>query len=319
MEQAIVFRPGALGDTMVSLDAIAALKRLFPDAHVELVGNLGAARLLTAAGLVDRATSFDDVEVGGLFSAPPVIPVRWSGAAAVVLWLPHCNQLADAFRSAGTDFVVCAPPLAAPRGQHVSDYLLTTVDPAAALEEPVRIRLPRHPPASRRSAALHPGSGSLRKNWPPTRFAELARSLIAHGWGVSLIQGPADREAVSDVLALLENTVPVVSPATVEDLATVLASSGLYVGNDSGVSHLSARLGVPTVAIFGPTDPGTWAPRGRRAVAVSGQEPWPAVGNVLEAAVRVAGRAWPRPAGSLSRPSAAPIDNEGAREQRQHD
>jgi len=55
-------------------------------------------------------------------------------------------------------------------------------------------------------------------------------------------------------------------------LAGVLARCSVYVGNDSGVSHLAAAVGAPTVAIFGPTDPRVWGPRGPRVQTVGGPD-----------------------------------------------
>lgn len=114
--------------------------------------------------------------------------------------------------------------------------------------------------------ALHPGSGSVRKNAPPELFAGLARALSPTApW--LLIEGPADGVAVAAVAS---------APGAVRTgalnlhaLATVLSRASLYVGNDSGVTHLAAALGVPTIALFGPTDPRSWAPVGPRVAVLT--------------------------------------------------
>jgi ADP-heptose:LPS heptosyltransferase len=69
------------------------------------------------------------------------------------------------------------------------------------------------------------------------------------------------------------------------ETAALLERCTLFVGNDSGLSHLAAALGIPTVAVFGPTDPSVWAPRGRRveAVRTSDGTAWPTVNAVMEA------------------------------------
>jgi heptosyltransferase-3 len=107
--------------------------------------------------------------------------------------------------------------------------------------------------------ALHPGSGSARKNWPAHRFAELARRLSPDApW--LLVEGPADRGAVAPLETLPGAVVVRNAPPRV--LGALLARSRAYVGNDSGVTHLAAAWGAPTVALFGPTDPAVWAPEG---------------------------------------------------------
>jgi heptosyltransferase-3 len=104
--------------------------------------------------------------------------------------------------------------------------------------------------------AVHPGSGSRAKNWPSPRFVALAETLAA-GQPWLLVAGPAEAE----VGPAPQNAV-VARELPLRPLAALLRRCGLYVGNDSGVSHLAAAAGAPTLAVFGPTDPATWAPVG---------------------------------------------------------
>lgn len=123
------------------------------------------------------------------------------------------------------------------------------------------------------------------KCWPADRFADVAAEL---GAPVLLVEGPADAEACRLFLARAPSSPAVARAAglSVAQLGAVLAACRLFIGNDGGVSHLAAALGVPTVAVFGPTDPGTWSPRGRRVRAVTSGPAggWPAREAVLEAA-----------------------------------
>src|SRR5579885_3261045 len=93
----VLFRPGALGDTLLTVDAILRLRRLFPGDRVELVGNRDGGRLLAHWGLVEQATPFDDLDVLGLFSSPPRLPDRWRRAHRAVFWLRQGGALGDAF------------------------------------------------------------------------------------------------------------------------------------------------------------------------------------------------------------------------------
>jgi ADP-heptose:LPS heptosyltransferase len=96
---------------------------------------------------------------------------------------------------------------------------------------------------------IHPFSGSPKKNWPLASFqavaAELACSLPVH-W----CAGP--EEPLQDAVRF----------PSLSELIPWLATAAVYIGNDSGSSHVAAACGVPTIAIFGPTDPRVWAPRG---------------------------------------------------------
>lgn len=109
--------------------------------------------------------------------------------------------------------------------------------------------------------AVHPGSGSAAKNWPAERFAALVERL-ASGRRWLLIEGPADERAATPLRSLAGGRHARDVPPRI--LGAILARAGVYVGNDSGVSHLAAAFGAPTVALFGPTDPRVWAPVGDR-------------------------------------------------------
>ncbi len=108
--------------------------------------------------------------------------------------------------------------------------------------------------------AVHPGSGSARKNWPAESFAKLVQRL-SRGRPWLLVEGPADLAPAAALTALPNCVRAATLPLRV--LAAVLARSGAFVGNDSGVAHLAAATGAPTLVLFGPTDPSTWRPLGK--------------------------------------------------------
>jgi ADP-heptose:LPS heptosyltransferase len=118
-----------------------------------------------------------------------------------------------------------------------------------------------------RLALLHPGSGGPSKRWPLDRFLDLADWLRAQGHPVGVLTGPAEEEEFEETCG--NSGFVAVRPPNLNALAGVLASASLYIGNDSGPTHLAAALGVPTVALFGPTDPRIWGPRGRRVLLVT--------------------------------------------------
>ncbi len=92
---------------------------------------------------------------------------------------------------------------------------------------------------------------------------------MAAGWRVLVIVGPADEAAAAALLAALPpDRAQQAGGLTLPQLVALLPRVSLYVGNDSGVSHLSSSLDVPTLALFGPTDPAIWGPRGPRVQVV---------------------------------------------------
>lgn len=130
-----------------------------------------------------------------------------------------------------------------------------------------RIDVPR---VARTRVIVHPFSGGATKNWPLAHYRRLARELNAE-WAVD-----ADGRARFDNLY---------------ELAAWLASATVYIGNDSGVTHLASAVGTPVVALFGPTDPAIWRPRGERVRVIRRMpmEDIP-VDEVLDAARAIASR-----------------------------
>jgi heptosyltransferase III len=145
---------------------------------------------------------------------------------AAVVWMKD-PTVAENLAASGIPSVIRADPF--PGFGHAADHLLRTL----GLPRP---NLPDLWKPTSPDILIHAGSGSAKKNWP--FFDELMGTL------------PAAR-AIPTNLSLVE-------------LSHLLRTSRAFIGNDSGITHLAAYLGCPTVALFGPTVPGTWGPIGRR-------------------------------------------------------
>ena len=124
-------------------------------------------------------------------------------------------------------------------------------------------------------AMIHPGASGAQKRWPAVRFAELAGWLAVQGWRVLLCEGPLDRMAVEEFTTAFRRNGHLACVRNIQinslmSLAAVIKFCSLYVGNDSGISHLAAGTGCPTLVVFTVTNPVIWAPRGPRVqVAVA--------------------------------------------------
>jgi len=139
---------------------------------------------------------------------------------------------------------------------HAADFFLGQ----AGCQGPAIPRIVCAPAPAGDFAVIQPFSGSPRKNWPLERFREIAAGLSGTlGMPVRWCAGPEeDLEGALRIHNLYE-------------LAGMLRSARIYIGNDSGITHLAAASGAPVVAIFGPTDPAVWAPRGDRVQVIQGQ------------------------------------------------
>lgn len=109
---------------------------------------------------------------------------------------------------------------------------------------------------------VHPGAGKVENIWPPERHARVVNLLARHSpLGVIVVQGPRDADAVSRFLRVCKIPAFVVEGRSIGDVAALLRRADLVVCNDTGVMHVAAAVGATTLAVFGPTDPGRWAPK----------------------------------------------------------
>jgi len=291
----LVVRPGALGDVLLTLPVLEALQARYPQAAIEVMGNLAVLRLLVGRSVVSAVSSFDRADLGALFrheAIPSAALHRYLDQFDIIVSyaapLSHvfAHNLARLTRGRVVSFD--AQP-GADVGVHMSDYLQRPLQELYVTErrQPVRLTLTvedrqdaeqwweEQGLVARQVLAVHPSSGSPAKNWPASRFAAVSRDLQRRcGMHTLLVSGPADEIAVGEVRGALggcEHTL--VQGASLQQLAALIAHCQTYLGNDSGVSHLAAAVGVPTVVVFGPTDPGVWAPRGSSVYVVQGAVP----------------------------------------------
>lgn len=279
----LIARPGAIGDAIVTLPVVQNLRTHFPDAQIELVVGGAAAALLRGRCAADQVASFDEARWVTLFTPDP------SAARAllqefhhVILYVASDTAAATRLRAAlGERLTIwpSLPPIEAPApiSRHLQGAL-ARMGIAPNTEFPQIGLTPEDQEFARRFwrtnglgeqavIALHPGSGSAQKNWPAARYAELAALLQCDGARLLVIAGPADAAPLAALRTRLADGQTAREPLTTEGLtlpqvAGLLARCRGLIGNDSGIAHLAAALGTPTITLFGPTDPLIWSPQG---------------------------------------------------------
>jgi len=241
----LVIRPGAIGDFIVSLPALECLRTAYYEVwtagpSVPLVRFADRARSIASTGL----------DLLGIREPAPALLEALRGFDSIVSWYgANRAEFRDYVQNLNLPFTFF-PALPSEGGAvHAADFYL---EQARALGICASDGIPRITcPAERENfAVIHPFSGSARKNWPLEKFKTLAQQL-ERVMPVSWCNGREDPP--------LENAVRI---DDLYELACWLARARLYVGNDSGVTHLAAAVGTPVLALFGPTDPAVWAPRG---------------------------------------------------------
>jgi ADP-heptose:LPS heptosyltransferase len=117
---------------------------------------------------------------------------------------------------------------------------------------------------------LHPGSGSPKKLWSPAGWLSLVDKMVTRGkTQLVLVEGPADSHIVQNLRSHLKIESHIhLDNWPLGRLAAFMGHADLYIGNDSGITHLAAACGTATIALFGPTDPNIWAPKGSRVEVI---------------------------------------------------
>lgn len=248
----LIIRPGAIGDFIVSIPAIECLRTDYFEVWAAGSNVPLAARMADHARSIAE-TGLDLLELTGP-SARLLDTLR--GFDSIVSWYgagrPEFRD-ATAALPLPVQFFPALP--AAGCGCHAVDFYLRQ---ARSISECASDGIPRIACDRVRGgfAAIHPFAGSAKKRWPLERFLELAH-LLARSMPVEWCAGPEDELPGARRFDDLY------------ELACWLASARIYIGNDSGPTHLAAAVSTPVVALFGASDPAVWAPRGPRVTVAA--------------------------------------------------
>ncbi len=294
----LVFRGGALGDILLTLPVLRTLRDKDTSAFVELVAPFPAA-LLAQYGGAHSVWDLSSTEFLSLFaeyaSLDGALRERLQKVDCVISYLSDPKQTLRAkIESCGCRFIsgpfrLDEQRLPAPvqLAQPLGELGLVVVDPAP------RLFLKRQFLSGTR-AFFHVGSGSSAKNWPAPCWSTLAAKLEQQFDELLLVSGEADEVSTAEFLRTYRGSkLKVRSNLSILDLAQELATADLFIGHDTGVTHLAAALSVPTISLFGPTDSMIWCPLGENVTMVASEDGLMAsiaVERVWDAVERVLGQ-----------------------------
>lgn len=279
----IVFiHPGALGDVLLSVASIRRVRTKFPRHQVLLCANRPVAELLLDCGEIDGWLPVEGTACAELFSRTGTVPGQlrdWlSRCDQAVVWIRDDEGLVsqNIRRCGAAEIRVESPSSPRIQASHQSDRFLEIIGfpaadisavPGLVVSKGMRARgsawLGEQGLRTDQSLALiHPGSGSQHKCVTPDLLGAVITRLEGESLLPLILEGPADGEAVAGLLPHVPSSIRVVRGLDLGSVCGLLSHMRLFIGHDSGVTHLAALVGVPTIALFGPTDPQRWAPRG---------------------------------------------------------
>jgi len=315
MSSALLFELGGLGDLLLAFPSIYFLRKKLPYLSLTLVGRKEYALLLKETGVVDQVVSASDLKFVNLFKRPSSVDAeyrQWLTSFSLVLgWLQKekSRELENYFLSLGIEncqFFVFEPNESLPLHKYffkkTQEFLNRFHGPEPGFDEccslPSILSMKERPdlfnekalPMGKRFVVIHPGSGSLNKCWPLENFLNIINRLNQAGWSGILITGEAEQGMLNTIKkfsfsrawAWLHN------PPLLK-LAAILQTTTLYLGNDSGVTHLAALCGTKVVALFRKEFKAFWKPCGRPLIIsaaslsqISIDSVWAAISRLLE-------------------------------------
>lgn len=282
----MIIRPGAIGDIIVTLPTLGAIRDHFPYAKIEVMGYPPLLEIIKGRFFADTVSRFDQSDIAHFFmkdaKIPPSFMKRFGGMDLIISFVSDKDQiLSGNLEATGARCVIHYDPFpSSDECIHIVDHLLKSLDtlgisysdkiPKVFLHDKdihfsddfIRDRIIV---SKKILVAIHPGSGSRQKCWPVERFAALMNWLNSEMEAqIFIVSGPADGEIVEELKTKVKENFTLVDHLSLPKLAAVIRRCNLFLGNDSGITHLAAAMGVHTVAIFGPTDPNIWGPRGEQ-------------------------------------------------------
>ncbi len=280
-----VVKPCCIGDCVMALPAIESLAAAFPLAHIHAFAGRHSAPVFRASEHVSRVYLTPDQ-----LSASRMPGMAWNLRTAGHDWivvLDRSRWLIAAARSAAPGRLVKLSADKSTPGHEIDVYLNAIAQ--AGVDTPFNVPHLSPGAEARESAqcalesvgsefyvlqpggAENPGATMLDKRWPAGRYVTLARKLSKQGLRPVLTGGPSDVGLCQEIADKLSDLRPVVLAGKLDLMPTaaVIERARLYVGADTGMSHLASAVGAPTIAIFGPTNPLRYAPRGQRVAVLA--------------------------------------------------
>jgi heptosyltransferase-2 len=270
----LVIRGGAIGDFILTLPAITALRLQFPAAHLEVLGYPHIVQLAVAGGLVNRAQSIEARALAGFFARNGELAeelVDYFSEFDVILsylYDPDGIFQENIGRCSFGQFIAgphrpdekSKLPASRVYLQPLERLAIFDADPVPRLSITAATQAARA--RGRQQLALHPGSGSERKNWPEANWAALLEHLLNTGeFDLLLVGGEAEGERLQRLAAgYPPGRVRLAQSLSLTELALLLQDCAGFIGHDSGISHLAAALGLPGLVLWGDTVEEVWRP-----------------------------------------------------------
>lgn len=269
----LVIRGGAIGDFILTLPALAALRKQFPQTHLAVLGYPRVATLAELAGSANEVRSIEARALAGFFARRGELDAalgEWFGGFNIIisyLYDPDGIFQENVARVSKAQFIPGPHRPDEAQSLHATEVFLKPLERLAIFDAATEPRLALNPlPSTINLVALHPGSGGASKNWPEARWLELLRRIAGEtNWRVLLVGGEAEGERVQRLAPQMPaDRLTIACNEPLPELARRFTACRAFLGHDSGITHLAAASGLCGLALWGTTREEIWRPRSER-------------------------------------------------------
>ena len=282
MKRSLVIRGGAIGDFILTLPALKALRDAYPHAQIEILGYKHIAVLAENRFYAQAARSIEYGPLSTFFAKNAELPSElvtyFAGFDSLISYLYDPDGIFESnLRRCGVELLIRGPAKIE-KGEHAARQLARPMQELGLAVEDLAAKV--YPSSEDRQRAqeflrdfprplvvFHPGSGSKRKNWSLENWIDIGNGLLAlddFQGSLVIVSGEADEDQVRSLRTIWKNErVQFAKNFPLPELAAVFENA-IFVGHDSGISQLAAAAGANCILLFGPSDPEVWAPKNEK-------------------------------------------------------
>jgi len=289
MKRILVIRGGAIGDFILTLPALKALRDAYPHAHIEILGYKHIAVLAENRFYAQAVRSIEYGPLSTFFAKNAELPSElvayFAGFDLLISYLYDPDGIFECnLRRCGVELLIRGPAKIG-KGEHAARQLARPMQELGSAVEDLAAKV--YPSSEDQQCAqellhdlprplvvFHPGSGSKKKSWPLENWIDIGNCLLGlddFQGSLVIVSGEADEDEVRSLRSIWKNErIQFAKNFTLPELAAVFEDA-IFVGHDSGISQLAAAAGANCILLFGPSDPEVWAPKNEKVQIIQAQ------------------------------------------------
>ena len=264
----LVIRGGAIGDFILTLPALSALRQAFPETELHVLGYPHIAKLALLGGLAHEVRSIEAQALAGFFARggnlSPDLTNYFSSFNLIISYLYDPDKIfqTNVARCTKAQFIAGPHRPNEIESIHATGVFLKPLERLAIFDADKTPRLLSAPDNRENKIAVHPGSGSEKKNWPEAKWCEFVNELTKRtSHDFLLIGGEAEGQKLHRLAGRLpSDRIQIVANDPLSEVARKLNRCSFFIGHDSGITHLAAAVDVPGVVLWGESNEQIWRP-----------------------------------------------------------